>query len=100
MGQQIECPLCQKAESDFSRINEGINRAATLREKASHARELIQKVETLLKEHENVECSFAETCRALAMQRFSHLLRGFAKRLRCGPNALGVAINQRAFALL
>jgi len=65
MGQQIECPLCQKAESDFSRINEGINRAATLREKASHARELIQKVETLLKEHENVECSFAETCRAL-----------------------------------
>jgi phage shock protein A len=65
MGQEIECPLCQKAESDFSRINEGINRAATLTEKASHARELLQKVETLLKEHENVESSLAEACRTV-----------------------------------
>lgn len=62
---QIGCPLCQKAESDFSRINEGINRAATLTEKASHARELIQKVDTLLKEHEKVERSLAEACRAV-----------------------------------
>ena len=65
MSQQIECPLCQKAESDFSRINESINRAATLTEKASHARELLLKVETLLKEHENVESSLAEACRAV-----------------------------------
>jgi hypothetical protein len=65
MHQQIGCPLCQKAESDFSRINQGINRAPTLAEKASHARELIQKVDTLLKEHENVESSLAEACRAV-----------------------------------
>ncbi len=65
MGQQIECPLCQKAESDFSRINEGINHAATLTEKASHARELLQKVETLLKEHEGLEAGLVEACRAV-----------------------------------
>ncbi len=62
---QVECPLCQRAESDFERINEGINQAATLTEKASHARELIQKVDTLLKEHENVESGLAKACRAV-----------------------------------
>ena len=65
MHQQVECPLCQKAESAFAQINEGINRAATLTEKAFHARELIQKVDTLLKEHENVESGLAEACRAV-----------------------------------
>ncbi len=65
MRQQIECPMCQKAESDFSRINEGINLSPTLAEKASYARELIQKVETLLKEHETLQDGFAEACRAV-----------------------------------
>jgi len=63
--QQIECPLCQKAESDFHLINERINRARTIAEKASHARELLEKVETVLKEHENVDSGFAEVCRSL-----------------------------------
>jgi multidrug resistance efflux pump len=57
--------LCQKAESEFSRINEGINRSAALAEKASHARELIQKVDTLLREHETLQNGFAEACRAV-----------------------------------
>ena len=69
MQEQIECPLCQKAKTDFTRINERINRAATLPEKASHARELLQKVEAVLKEHENVKSSFAEGCRAVLTLR-------------------------------
>lgn len=63
--QQIECPLCQKAESDFHLINERINCSRTIAEKASHARELLQKVEIVLKEHENVDSGLAEACRAV-----------------------------------
>ncbi len=63
--QQIECPLCQKAELDFHPINERINRARTIAEKASHARELLQKVETVMKEHENVDSGLAEVCRTV-----------------------------------
>ena len=63
--QQIECPLCQEAESDFHLINERINRARTIAEKASHARELLQKAETVLKEHENVNSGLAEVCRSV-----------------------------------
>lgn len=65
MRQQIECPLCQEAESDFHLINERINRARTIAEKASHARELLQKVETVLKEHENGDRGLAEVCRSV-----------------------------------
>ncbi len=63
--QQIDCPLCQKAESDFHLINERINRARTIAEKSSHARELLQKVEAVLKEHENVASGLGEVCRAV-----------------------------------
>lgn len=63
--QKIECPLCQKAESDFHRITGRINRAGTIAEKASHARELLQKVANVLKEHENVNSGLAEACRTV-----------------------------------
>jgi hypothetical protein len=63
--QQIECPLCQKAESDFQLINERINHARTIAEKASYARELLQKVETVLKEHEKVEGGLGEACQSV-----------------------------------
>ncbi len=63
--QPIECFLCQRAESDFHRINESINRARTTSEKASHAWELLQKVETVLKQHENLESGLAEACRTV-----------------------------------
>lgn len=65
MHQQIECPLCQKAESDFQLINERINLARTIAEKASYARELLHKVETVLKEHENVDGGLGDACRSV-----------------------------------
>ncbi len=67
--QQIECPLCQKAESDFQLINERINLARAIAEKASHARELLQRVETVLKEHENVDGGRREACRSVLYLR-------------------------------
>ncbi len=63
--QEIECPLCQKAKSDLDLINGRINHAKTVPEKASHARELLQKVEAVLKEHEHIDTGRAEVCRAV-----------------------------------
>ena len=63
--QKIECRICQKAESEFDRINQRINQAKTIAEKASHARELLQKIEAVRKEHENVDKGLAEVCRTV-----------------------------------
>ena len=63
--QEIECSLCQKAKSDFDLLTERINRARTIPEKVSHARELLQKVEAVLKEHEHVATGLAEVCRTV-----------------------------------
>ena len=63
--QKIECRICQKAGSDFDRINQRINQAKTIAEKASHARELLQKIEAVRKEHENVDKGLAEVCRTV-----------------------------------
>lgn len=62
---EIECPLCQRANSDFDLINGRINHAKTVPEKVSHARELLQKVEAVLKEHENMDSGLAGTCRTV-----------------------------------
>ncbi len=62
---QIVCPLCRKAEPEFQRINGKINHAATLAEKASQARHLIQNVDALLKEHETLDSASRQTCCAL-----------------------------------
>jgi hypothetical protein len=62
---KIECRICQKAESEFDRINQRINQAKTIAEKASHARELLQKIEPVRKEHENVDNGLAEVCRTV-----------------------------------
>ncbi len=65
MHQQTECPLCQKAKLDFDLINQRINHAKTGPEKVSHARELLQKVEAVRKEHENVDNGLTEVCRTM-----------------------------------
>ena len=63
--QKIECRICQKAKSEFDRINQRINQAKTIAEKASQARELLQKIEAVRKEHENVDDSLTEVCRTV-----------------------------------
>jgi predicted transcriptional regulator len=63
--QKIECRICQKAKSEFDRINQRINQAGTIAEKTSHARELLQKIEAVRKEHENVDKGLAEVCRTV-----------------------------------
>ena len=63
--QEIQCSLCQKARPDLDRINRGINDGKTVAEKVFHARELLQKVEAVLKEHEHVDSGLAEVCRAV-----------------------------------
>ncbi len=79
--QQIECPLCQKAKSDFDLINGRINHARTAAEKVSHARELLQKVETVLKEHEHIDSALAAACRSVLnlRKRAAELILKFEK---------------------
>lgn len=64
-SQEVECRICQKAKSDFDRINRRINDAKAVAEKVPHARELLQKAEAILKEHENIGSGFAEACRTV-----------------------------------
>jgi len=71
VSEQMECPLCKKAEPDFQRINEKINRAATIPDKVSHARALLQKVESVLKEHETTKDGLAGLCQAVLKLRKS-----------------------------
>jgi hypothetical protein len=80
--QKIECRICQKAESDFDQINQRINHAGTIAEKASHARELLQKIEAVRKEHENVGNGLAEVCRTVLNLRkqTAKLILKFEKR--------------------
>lgn len=63
--QDIECPICQKTKTDFDFINGRINNARTIVAKVSYARELLQKVEAVLKEHRNVDSALAEACRSV-----------------------------------
>jgi hypothetical protein len=63
--QDTECPVCQKAQTDFNFINGRINNARTAVAKVSYTRELLQKVEAVLKEHQNVDSALAEACRSV-----------------------------------
>jgi hypothetical protein len=78
----IECRICQKAKPDFDRINRRINDARTAAEKISPARELLEKVEAVLKEHENVDSALAQVCRRVLNLRkqAAELILKFEKR--------------------
>jgi hypothetical protein len=79
---EIECRICQKAKSEFDRINQKINQAGTIAGKAFHARELLQKIEAVRKEHENVDNGLAEACRTVLNLRkqIAELILKFEKR--------------------
>ena len=68
-GHEIVCALCRKANADFDAINRKINQAKTPAEKAPHARELIEKVEAVFKEHNASGNLLTEACRTLLSLR-------------------------------
>ena len=78
---EIECPICQKAKSDFDLINRRINHARTVAEKVSSARELLQKVEAVRQEHQKVGSGLAEVCRTVLnlRKRTAELILKFEK---------------------
>ena len=68
-GHEIVCPICRKANADFDAINRKINQAKTPTEKAPHARELIEKVGTVLNEHRSSGNVLTEACRTVLSLR-------------------------------
>jgi len=54
-AERIECPICRKANPGFEKLNRQINKAKTVTDKAYFARQLITKVEDVLKEHGDPE---------------------------------------------
>ena len=63
--QDIPCPICRSAQPAFDAINQKINQAKTPSEKAPFAQELIQKVGTVLDEHQTSGSVLTEGCRTL-----------------------------------
>lgn len=49
--QEIACPICRKANPMIESLNRQINQARVVTDKAYFARQLITKVEDVLKEH-------------------------------------------------
>jgi len=66
---EIACPLCRRANTSFEAIKHQINQAKTPAEKAPHARELIEKVEAVFKEHNASGNLLTEACRTLLSLR-------------------------------
>ena len=66
---EIACPICRRANTSFEAINHQINQAKTPAEKAPHARELIEKVEAVFKEHNASGNLLTEACRTLLSLR-------------------------------
>lgn len=48
---RVMCPICHKANFKFERLNHQINQARTPQEKAPFAKQLIEKVDAVMKEH-------------------------------------------------
>ncbi len=63
--QEIQCPICRKANAAFDAINQNINQAKTPSEKAPFAQELIQKVGEVLNEHQSSGGVLTEVCRTI-----------------------------------
>ena len=63
--QEVECAICRRANPDFEAVNRQINQARTPADKAPHARELIQKVGAVLKEHQKPGSVLTDACRTV-----------------------------------
>lgn len=48
---RVICPICHKANLKFERLNQQINQARTPKEKAPFAKQFIEKVDEVIKEH-------------------------------------------------
>ena len=53
--QEIACPICRNASPIIESLNRQINQARSVTDKAYFARQLITKVEDVLKEHGDPE---------------------------------------------
>ncbi|MBI3319219.1 MAG: hypothetical protein HYZ89_01340 [Candidatus Omnitrophica bacterium] len=64
-SQEIPCPICRTANPDFEAITRKINQARTPAGKTPFAQELIQKVGTVLNEHQTSGNVLTEACRTI-----------------------------------
>ncbi len=79
--QEIPCPICRKANPDFEVLNQRINQAKTPAEKAPHARELIERVEAVVNEHQGSSGALTTACMTLLNLRkqTAELILGFQR---------------------
>lgn len=64
--QTIPCPICQRTNPFFESLNKQINQARAVTDKAYFARQLMTKVEDVLKEHGDPEGDpVAKACRSV-----------------------------------
>ena len=64
--QTIPCPICRRANPAIEALNRQINQAGVVTDKAYFARQLITKVEEVLKEHGDPEGDpVAKACRSV-----------------------------------
>jgi len=81
MRVEIACPVCRKANAEFESINRQINQAGAPADKAYFARQLIETVEAVEKEHTRPETMLTQACRSLLnlRKRTADLILRFRK---------------------
>lgn len=58
----ILCAICLQANPEIEALNHRINQHRTVKEKAPFARQLIARVEDILREHNTAENPLTQTC--------------------------------------